>query len=104
MHRAKGDRLVRASVLPAVGDLAYGTGHNTIIGESKGSDETPPIVKTRAQATAMHETTNVLLFRDNYLHEHEQQLSDYIIKKYFDSNICISGIIYFFFILTLKSS
>ena len=35
-------------------------------------------------------------FRENHLHEHELQLSDYNIKKYFDPNICISGIIYSF--------
>ena len=33
-------------------------------------------------------------FRENHLQEHELQLSDYNIKKYFDPNICISGIIF----------
>ena len=36
-------------------------------------------------------------FRENRLHEHELQLSDCNVKKYFDPNICISGIIYIFF-------
>ena len=35
-------------------------------------------------------------FRENHLHEHELQLSDYNIKKYFDQNICISGCSYNF--------
>ena len=34
--------------------------------------------------------------REKHLHEHELQLSDYNIQKYFDPNICISGIIYNF--------
>ena len=50
------------------------------------------------------EIFDLIFFIENRLHEHELQLSDYNISKYFDPNICISGIIYIFFILTLKSS
>ena len=35
-------------------------------------------------------------FREHHLNEHEQQLSDYIFRFFFDQNICISGIIYNF--------
>ena len=35
-------------------------------------------------------------FRENHLHKHELQLSDYNILKYFDPNICIAGFIYIF--------
>ena len=43
-------------------------------------------------------------FRENHLHEHELQLSDCIIRSILTKILCISGIIYNFFNLTLKNS
>ena len=54
--------------------------------------------------TAFNIMTRWVNFRENHLHEHKLQLSDYDIWKYFDPNIMYFWYYLQLFILTLKSS
>ena len=52
--------------------------------------------------TVCNIATHWVNFRDNHLHEHDLQLSNYNIYKYFDPNIMYFWYYLQFFILTLK--
>ena len=54
--------------------------------------------------TVCNIVTRWVNFRENHLHEHKLQYSDYDIKKYFDPNIMYFWYYLKFFVLTLKRS